>query len=156
LVWRVALYALGVGGGVGRLDALVHEQVELDGPELEGELARVGLGEEEQVADEVEQPAGVPVDDAEVALLLVAERAVLLEQLDVAADRGQRSPQLVRDERDELVLHPVELAQLVGVLAEAPVARLELPRDPVEDREEREVEREQRQTQDPRQTCASG
>src|SRR4029079_11996057 len=82
------LDALRVGGGLGRLDALVHEQVELDGPELEGELARVGLGEEEQVADEVEQPAGVPVDDAEVALLLVAERAVLLEQLAAAAARG--------------------------------------------------------------------
>ena len=35
----------------------------------------------------------------------------LEQQLEVAADRRQRRPQLVRDERDELVLHPVELAQ---------------------------------------------
>ena len=36
-----------------------------------------------------------------------------LHQLEVAADRGQRCAQLVRDERDELVLQPVELSQLV-------------------------------------------
>src|SRR4029079_1234461 len=58
------LDALRVGGGRSRLAALVTGRVELAGPELEGELARVSLGEEEQVADEVEQPAGVPVDDA--------------------------------------------------------------------------------------------
>ena len=46
-----------------------------------------------------------------------------------------------------------ELA-LVRVLAQAPVARLELPGDAVEDREERDVEREQRQRQDQREPAA--
>ena len=135
------------GRGLRGLDALGHHDVQLDGPQLEGELARVGLSEEEQVADEVEQPGRVSVDDADVALLLLGEPVVLLQQLDVAANRGERRPQLVRDERDELVLQPVELAQPVvlgrqqlpcrfgfleqaltlgGVLAQAPVARLEL------------------------------
>src|SRR5205823_11320904 len=35
------------------------------------------------------------------------------QQLEIAADRGERRAQLVRDECDELVLHPVELAKAV-------------------------------------------
>ena len=88
----------------------------------------------------------------------------------------------MRDERDELVLQPVELAQplvlrreqllrglglgagralgdeqeaaLLGVLAQAPVLRRQLPGDPVQDREERDVERQQRERQDQREPAA--
>ena len=50
---------------------------------------------------------------------LSVELAPVVEQkLEVAADRGQRRPQLVRDERDELVLQPVELAQPLVLLRE--------------------------------------
>ena len=123
---RRQLDLLGRGRRLRGLDALGHERLELDRPQLEGELARVDLRQEEQVADEVEQPRGVPVDDPEVAQLLLVEPAVVAQQLDVAADRGQRRAQLVRDERDELVLQPVELAQPVVLRREQLLGRLGL------------------------------
>ena len=103
----------------GGLDALVHDQTEIDGLALDRELARLDLGEEEQVAHELEQPLRVPLDDLEVAPAPGLGRLEVLEQqLDVAADRGQRRAQLVGDERDELVLEPVELAEPVVLLGE--------------------------------------
>src|SRR6266511_2747513 len=66
------------------------------------------------------------LDDAQELPLLVRQRARLLleDELEVAADRGQRRSELVRDERDELVLEAVELAKpliLVGELQKQPL-----------------------------------
>ena len=106
------------------LDGLCRDGREVDGADLEGELACLDLCQEEQVAHELEQPVRVPLDDAEKLALLVGDlaRLAIEHELEVAADRGQRSPELVRDERDELVLQPVELEQAL-------VAHLELARE---------------------------
>ena len=68
-------------------------------------------------------PPYIPVDEDYAARpeSVYSIVKVLEEQLDVAADRGQRRAQLVRDERDELVFEPVELTQAVVLLREEPL-----------------------------------
>ena len=71
---------------------------------------------EQQVLDEVQEPHRVAVDDVEpvdVRSPEVGLDCLVEQQLEIAADRGERRAQLVRDECDELVLHPVELAKAV-------------------------------------------
>src|SRR6185295_10900002 len=105
------------------LDGLCGDRSEVDGTDLEGKLACLDLCKKKQVAHELEQPVRVPLDDAEKLPLLVGDlaRLAIEHELEVAADRGQRSPELVRHERDELVLQSVELEQAL-------VAHLELAR----------------------------
>ena len=57
---------------------------------------------------------GVAVDDAEELSVLLAQTVCLTleHELEVAANRCQRRAQLVRHERDEVVLHGAELAKL--------------------------------------------
>src|SRR5439155_15086031 len=71
------------------------------------------LRDEKQVADDALKPLRVAIDRLEEPHLLFSEILVLGDQLEVAPDRRQRRAQLVRDERDELVLHAVELPELV-------------------------------------------
>ena len=47
----------------------------------------------------------------------------LEERRDVAADRGQRRPQLVRDRHQEVALHHLDLGEPAGHLAE-PLAQV--------------------------------
>ena len=103
---------LGLGLRPGRLDAFGGDRGEVEAVDVEDELAGLHLRDEEQVADEVEEPLRVALDDAEELALLVRQLARLAveQELDVAPDRRQRRAQLVRHERDELVLQPVELA----------------------------------------------
>ena len=74
---------------------------------------RVRAREEEELIDEDGEPVGVSLDDPEVALARRGEGALgrVERHLEVAAERGERSPQLVRRGRDELVLEPVELEE---------------------------------------------
>ena len=102
-------------------DHLDHHvaQVEL------GELgaARLDLGEREQVLDQQAEPGDVAVDRLPHLALGAAEVVVVLEQLEVAADAGQRGAQLVGDVGDEVVLGAVELAQrLVHLGLDRPAA----------------------------------
>ena len=108
----------------GRLDRLRRNRGEVDRADVERELAGLDLRQEEQVADESEQPVRVPLDDAEELPLLGGHAAGLAieDELQVAADRGERCSKLVGDERDELVLQPVELEQTL-------VSDLELARE---------------------------
>ena len=94
---------------------------------LDRELARVDLCEEQQIADEMEEPLRVSIDDAEEPLLLRREIAPLLHQkLEVTADRREWRSQLVRNERDELILHQVELPEPCVLLGQEPLDRLGL------------------------------
>ncbi len=71
---------------------------------------------QQEVLDEVQEPHGVAVDDAEpvdVSRTEAGLRCFVEQQLEVAANRGERRAQLVRDQRDKLVLHAVELAKAV-------------------------------------------
>jgi len=58
-------------------------------------------------------------------ILLVVEPAVFPHELEIAPDRRERRAQLVRDRRNEVVLHAIEVAQplvLLGKLAQKRVA----------------------------------
>ena len=53
----------------------------------------------------------VPLDNLEVAPVLLLELVlVILDELEVADDRGQRRAELVRDQSDQVVLEAVDLA----------------------------------------------
>ena len=65
-------------------------------------------------------------------LAALGVRLVLQQQLDVAGDRRERRAQLVRDARDELVLQPVELDELLVLVAQELLRLLGLPaREPL-------------------------
>ena len=74
--------------------------------------------EHEQVLDQPPQPGAVAVDDAEHRALPGRELAgvAVLQQLEVAADRGQRRAQLVADRRQEVGLLPVQPLQPLDVV----------------------------------------
>ena len=109
------------------LDRILHQPLEVDVLVLDCELPRIDLGKEQQIADKIEQPLGVSVDDTEEPLLFGSEVAALLEQeLEVSTDGGERSAQLVRHERDELVLHQVELPEPRVLLGQQPLDHLGL------------------------------
>ena len=97
--------------GLRRVERGRDDRHQVDAAQVEGELTRLDLRREEQVADELQQAAGVALGDAEELQLLVGERMlrVVAEQLDVSEDRAQRRAQLVRDHPDELVLHAGDL-----------------------------------------------
>ena len=85
---------------------------------LERELARLDLGDEQQVADEPQQPARVALDDLEEALGVGVEAlAVVEDEVEVADDRRQRGAELVADEGEELVLQAFGLP-LAGDVAQ--------------------------------------
>ncbi len=136
------------------LDALLDDLPEVDALKVERELARVDLGDEEEVVHEPEQPLRVAVGDGEEAALLLVEAGVGEQKLEVAADGRQRRSQLVRHRRDELALEAVELAQPLVLPGQPAVVRLQLPRHTAKNREQREEEREQCQRQDRRQAPA--
>src|SRR6266487_3897446 len=109
------------------LDRILHHLLEVDVLALDRELPCIDLGEEQQIADKIEQPLRVPVHDTEEPLLFEREVAAFLQQeLEVTADRGERGAELVRDEGDELVLHQVELPEPRVLLGQQPLDRLSL------------------------------
>ena len=98
--------------GLRRLNAVDSERAEIDFGPVEHELARVGLRDEQEIADEMEQAVDIAVDDLQELTVLGRELVCVVEdELEVAANRGQRRSQLVRDERHELVLQAVEAAK---------------------------------------------
>ena len=92
-------------------------------------LARLDLGEVEDLVDEPRQALGLLGDDAEEFLALPELDVGVVEQdLGERADRRERRAQLVRHRRDEVVLQPVELLQPLVGLAQLGGRRLELAR----------------------------
>ncbi len=83
------------------------------------EAVRVELREVEDVADEPLEPVRLRLDDLErvLAQLGVLDQA-LAQRRDVAADRGQRRAQLVRDRHEEVALERLGLGEPLGHLAE--------------------------------------
>jgi hypothetical protein len=115
-----------LGDGAQHLYRLLGEQAEVGLADLEGQPAGFDLRDEEEVAHQAEEALGVAVDDVEKAPGLVAEALVFLHELQVARDGRERRAQLVRHERDELVLEAVVLAQAVVLLEQEPLRRLGL------------------------------
>ena len=100
--------------------------LQVDLLEVERELARLDLRHEEQVADELHEPLRVPLHDGEEPLLLRAELSgpAVQHELQVPVDGRQRGSELVRHERDELVLQPVELSEPLVLLGEGALRAL--------------------------------
>ena len=103
------------------MGGLLDQDAQIDRLELQVQRPALEACGEEEIGDEAEQACRVPLDDLEVPQ--PPGVVVLLEQqLDVAADRGERRSQLVRDARQQLVLQAVELDQLRVLLLD-PLAR---------------------------------
>jgi hypothetical protein len=84
-----------LGGGRSRgVDGLPHELLDIGQSGLECDLAGLHLRYEEQVAEQSQQAIGVSFDDRHELVLRTCELACLpfAEELEVAADRGQRGP----------------------------------------------------------------
>ena len=81
--------------------------------------ARAEPRQVEQVLDDGVEPVGVGRDvrDHRLADVLVQPGAACLQQTGVPEDRGDRRPQLVRDEAEELVLDRVGRLERVGCRA---------------------------------------
>ena len=85
--------------------------------ELELGLAARDAFEVEDVVDQAHQAIGVAKGDLEhlVHLFGTREEGTTGDQAERGAKRGERGAELVRDGRDELVLHAIEGAALGGV-----------------------------------------
>ena len=100
-------HALGVGGGLNRRDGVVDDQRQLHRLHVEPDLARHDARDIEDVLDDLRQPRGVAFERLEPARRLVARQDAAAQQPRVADDRVERRAQLVRQDGEELVLHPV-------------------------------------------------
>ena len=79
---------------------------------VQPDLARDDARDVEHVLDDLGQPVGVALEGLEAARRLVAGEHAAAQQPRVADDRVQRRAQLVRQHREELVLHAVGVAAL--------------------------------------------
>ena len=84
---------------------------EIRAAELDVHGSRMRLGQEQQILDQAQQALRVPLDDLRVLVGVDLAGALVPEQLHVPDNRRQRRPELVRDQADEFVFHPVKLAQ---------------------------------------------
>jgi hypothetical protein len=95
--------------GCAALDAVRGKLPQIDGAALELKAPRIDLRHEEHVAHQPQQPLRVAVDDLEVATGILVELLVVEHQLEVADDRREGRAQLMRDQREELVLEALRL-----------------------------------------------
>ena len=110
------------------LAQLVDEPAQVDGREVEAHRARFELRGVEQVVDQLDEVLRVALHHRDHVLLLgrhVAE-AARGEEVDDAADDRQGRAQVVRGEREELLLHRRDLAQLRVGLVQLAVRLFEL------------------------------
>ena len=115
--------------GERRADA-AGEGREVGRPTVEVEAAGLQLGEVEELVDEVEQTARVPLHDRELVAEPRIEVAVAPGErvLDRPEQERQRRPELVADVGEEPRLEPVHLLQPLRLRLDLGVARLELGR----------------------------
>ena len=81
--------------------------------DLEDLAVRVEAARRQRAVEQPREPAGLVRDDVEQRVAHLVVDLALLQRERGAVDRRQRRAQLVRDDGDELVLEPVELAQLL-------------------------------------------
>ena len=96
------------------LDDAVHEHREVERLTVELHEPRPEPRHLEDLIGEPEQPLGTPPDDVGQAPLLLGEGAgsTLVKEVDGAADRRERRPELVGDGCEELPFRLLHLAQL--------------------------------------------
>src|SRR6266542_819049 len=99
---------LGFGGWRDGVERRVHHVAQAHRREVQPQLAADDPRDVEDVLDQLRLRHGVVADDAQRALRRRGIRLARREQVRPAEDRVQRRPQLVRQGREELVLHPVD------------------------------------------------
>ncbi len=102
-----------------RLDAkqchrLLHDRSDIEALPVELHLARLDLGQIEDVVDQVEQVPAAPQNVLDMALLILPEgaEAGIEEQLREADDGVERRAQLVRHVGEEFAFHRAGALQL--------------------------------------------
>ena len=133
---------LGFGGWPGGLEGVAHDVAEIDRREVEAQLARDDPRHVEDVLDELDLDGGVALDDLEPTRVRRARDLGTPQHPRPAEDGVQRRPELVRDDRQELVLRTVRFLGLLARLALAALGvahRLEEACRP-EDREDARLE----------------
>ena len=110
------------------LNGVLQDLLDPGGVDGEGIIPRLHLGQVEQIVDQPEELVGVDLDNLEEAFLLGRDGSgdLVLHEAGRFLERRERAPQLVRETRDEIRLHPVEISQLLGHLVEGPGERAEL------------------------------
>ena len=103
---RLESHALGVGCRPHRLHGLLNERGQVDGLQVQAKLARHDARHVEHILDDLGQGRDVPRHRVDRAGLFLAGQQSRLHHADVADNRVQRRPQLVRERREELVLQP--------------------------------------------------
>jgi len=103
----------GSGGVAGSGDQVVEDDIS----ELERQSAGLDPRHQQDVLDEAEQPRRVSLDHVDVVVLFISQ-LFALEHFGVATDRGQRCPQLVGDEGEELVLDGLGCLELINGVAQ--------------------------------------
>ena len=101
------------------LDFVVEQPGKVEGLQIELEPAATLVGREELV-DEPVQPAPLVVDDLDVPAQRCRVGVAPEDEARVAEDARERRAQLVRDDRDQLRLRPLALAQLLVLALEIP------------------------------------
>ena len=110
-------------------DRVADQLAHIDAGFLPLGLAGLDLREVQHLVDEPRQALGFLGNDAEEFRALLGVHVGVLEQdLREGADRSERRAQLVAYRRYEVVLHPVELLQLLVRRAQLGSGRLELVR----------------------------
>jgi hypothetical protein len=95
-----------LGGGEGLLDGGARRDI----VHVPFDLARLHLGEIEDVVEEPSQALAFLHDDLEkLAALSDRQIRVVVNDFAEGADRGERCPELMADRRHEVVLELVEL-----------------------------------------------
>ena len=109
---------LASAAGMDRRQRRVDDLGEAHLLDVEAEGSRDDPREVEQVLDELGLDLGIPVDRVEALLDVLVVELAGTEQSRPADDGVERGPQLVREGREELVLHPAgHLGLGAGVLA---------------------------------------
>src|SRR5262245_16520050 len=97
-------------------DGVQGNRIQVDPIEVEWHAARLDTLQIEQVANQAVEAQRLTVDVGRELLDLLDAKRLVADQLAQGLDAGQRSPELVRGERDEVALVPaLPLEQLVGL-----------------------------------------
>ena len=101
---RPHLDALGEGDAAHGVERAVHDSRDVHDADLEAELAGHDPRDVEEIVDQLRLHPGVANDDVEGAPRLLGGKIVGAQHAAPAEHRGERRSQLVRDNRQELVL----------------------------------------------------
>jgi hypothetical protein len=114
------------------LDRPLDELREVEDAALELDLATGDAGRVEEVVDDAREVPHLPPDDRPRPRGLLAPRRGMIEDVERVGDGGERVPQLVGEDREELVLAPVRLPERLLVASVGERALRELRHEPRE------------------------